>query len=129
MKWTRTIAITVALLACAAVSRANIIDRAAPLDGDGALNCTTTPSWSGQSGTLDMSGDISWGPAHMTGTIDTSDPTDPTITYGNAVDNETGFSWTKFYVNYTLDSLTSLTGGSLVLHLRRLIIRLTGLAL
>jgi hypothetical protein len=118
MRWLSTIAIAVALLAWSSLSCANIIDLYGAGDGDYALSCVVTPSWTGTSGALDMVGDIYvelGEAAHMVGTIDTDTPEDPTITYGNAIDNETAFAWTKFYVNYTLDSRTSITGGLLAL--------------
>ena len=51
----------------------------------------------------------------MVGEITTDSILDPTITYGNSIDNLTGFAWTAFRVNYTLDSTTAITGGTLVL--------------
>jgi len=38
-------------------------------------------------------------PGHMVGTVITSDPLDPTLYLGSAVNNDTGLIWTDYHVN------------------------------
>jgi hypothetical protein len=81
-------------------------------DNDGALVCggtSLTLSSDAQSGTLTMWGNQYWGPGHMLGTIDTTGGSDPRLTLGSSVINDTNFAWTAYTVNVYLSSLFSIT--------------------
>jgi hypothetical protein len=102
---------------CCSTSRAAITSASWWDDGDGALHCTWTNltlSGDGQSGTLSMAGDQYWGPGHMVGTIDTTGGSDPRLTLGSSIINDTNFAWTAYTVNVYLSSLfTIANSGSL----------------
>jgi len=86
-------------------------------DGDGALVCggtNLTLSGDATSGTLTMWGTQYWGPGHMVGTIKTTGGSDPRLTLGSSVFNDTNFAWTAYTVNVYLSSIfTIANSGSL----------------
>jgi len=101
--------LAVVLLAALAVLpvHASITDVVYGDDGDGAIVCT---NWSWEVGldlnpdSLNMTGDQYWGPGHMEGTFQTDTPADPALVIRNALDNDTGFTWTGYHVNVVLSS-------------------------
>ncbi len=110
----------IALLACVSLAQAEptgILGITGADDGDGAVVCVVTPNFTigSYEGTLNIVGDQFWRPGHVLGEITTASPDDPTITYVNSIDNETGFSWTGYIVNYTVHSTTALTVATLSL--------------
>ena len=89
-------------------------------DGDGALVCggtNLTLSGDATSGTLTMWGTQYWGPGHMVGTIKTTGGSDPRLTLGSSVINDTNFAWTAYTVNVYLSSIfTIANSGSLAAY-------------
>jgi hypothetical protein len=85
-------------------------------DGDGALVCSTT-NWNAGTGVLSMAGDQYWGPGHMVGWVQTTGPTDPTLTLASDIENDTNFAWTAYIVNvymsntFTLSNFQVITPG------------------
>ena len=53
-------------------------------------------------GTLTMDGTQMATTAQMSGTIQTDTPSDPTLTLGNSVNNDTGMAWNSYEVNVTM---------------------------
>jgi len=75
----------------------------------GAIYCYS-PLWD-STGNIGIEGYQS-GPAQMSGTITTSDPTDPTLTIANAIDNDSSFPWSGYIVNVSMGtSFTILSAG------------------
>jgi hypothetical protein len=92
-----------AAFVCFSSSYANITNVTYASDGDGAFTCTPW-SWSGSASevSMDIYGDLHWGPGHMTIDVLADSPGDPTLKLSNSIDNDTSFAWTQFTVNLTM---------------------------
>jgi hypothetical protein len=104
--------LVLAFLGYCATSRATITNASWTDDGDGAIVC----SWwqfNLNASTLKMTGnEYMAGAAHMIGTVQTTDPTDPTLYLGSAVDNDTGFAWTSYQVNVYMSAPFTIVSGT-----------------
>jgi hypothetical protein len=93
----------VATLICCSVGHASITNAWWNDDGDGALVCS---GWSYSGNSLYMQG-IEYSattPGHMLGWVQTTDPTDPTLTLGSAVNNDSGQAWISYQVNVIMST-------------------------
>ena len=99
--------LTVVLVAVASVAHADIIGWDCADDGDGAIDCVASFDY----GTYELSivGDQNWGPGHMLGSFTTDTALDPTVMMYNTIDNDTGFTWTGYQVNVSMDSTFTLS--------------------
>jgi len=105
MKWRGAVLAIVAILLSSSISFANITDLTYASDGDGAFVCSNY-WWSGSSASLTcpVSGSQYWGPGHLLGSVTTDSPDDPTLTIASAVDNDTAFAWTAYFVNVYMNT-------------------------
>jgi hypothetical protein len=92
------------LLMFSATATAEIISYECDNDGDGAIDCVMQ-NWQevGEDYSMDIVGNQFWGPGHMNGSFTTDTPVDPNINVFNFVDNETGYAWTAYQVNVTMN--------------------------
>ena len=95
-----TVAIFLGLLLSYSTCRANITSLSYASDGDGAFVCSNY-TWTGSSPTLPMAVyGYQCGPTgHLLADIYTDSASDPTLTVGSFVDNDTTFAWTAYFVN------------------------------
>ena len=105
-------------LACASAARADILMNTwwCDNDHDKAISCVQTDfQHDSGAGTynLTIAGDQFWGPGHMLMDFQTNSTTDPKITSINEIGNDTGFAWTGYVVNVTLDAADPLTSYSI----------------
>jgi hypothetical protein len=122
----RTVSATLALLALltfGTIAQAGVIGVAAD-DGDGALACTgawtPNPLWDPEhpeaedAGDMAIVGDQNWGPGHV-GSLALDNTAyfeinqDPTVKLRTTIENDTGFSWTGYFVNVYMDQPFTLT--------------------
>jgi hypothetical protein len=115
MKTFGTIAVFGVVLAWGATGYASITGYTFGADGDNAIVCNGW-SWSSGDNSLWMYGDQYWGPGHI-GTLPLSNKAsfttdtelDPTVTFENVIDNDTGVSWTSYLVNVYMDKIFTLS--------------------
>ena len=89
-------------LMCCTVGKANITSASFQSDNDGAIINCPVYTWSGNVSDLSvpLSGEQCWEPAHVVGTINTTDATgDPTLTLSSTINNDTTFAWNAYIVN------------------------------
>jgi hypothetical protein len=91
----------VATLACCSISQASITNAWWVDNGSGALVCST---WTYLGDSLSMSGvqHSTTVPGKMLGWVQTSDPSDPTLTLGSAVNNDSGQAWIGYQVDVVM---------------------------
>ncbi len=79
-------------------------------DKDGAITCPLY-TWSGIASDLSLpvNGVQCWEPGHIVGSIDTDSTSDPTLTLDSAIDNDTSFAWTAYYVNVYMSTTFTLS--------------------
>jgi hypothetical protein len=79
-------------------------------DGDGAITCSPY-TWSGIASDLSLpvNGYQCWEPGHIVGFIDTDSTSDPTLTLDSAINNDTSFAWTAYYVNVYMSTTFTLS--------------------
>lgn len=107
MKKLCTAMIVVALLGWASVSQAVIVGWHCADDGDGAVVCSA--NWNQSLYDLTVVGNQYSGPGHMLGSFTTDTELDPTVRVRNTIDNDTGFVWTGYLVNITMDKTFTLS--------------------
>ncbi|MGA3163341.1 MAG: PEP-CTERM sorting domain-containing protein [Verrucomicrobiota bacterium] len=105
MKRLSVILIVAGSLMYCSVGKADITSVQFQDDGNGAI---TFPlyTWSGTASDLSLSlngVENRGGAARILGTITTDTTTDPTLTLSRAIDNDTDFAWTAYYVNIYMD--------------------------
>lgn len=101
----------VAGTACTFTSNASITGAGWTNDSDGAVVCSTW-NWNSTSSTLSMDGTQYSSPGHMLGWIHTSSATDPTLSLGSALINDTASAWIGMQVNvYMPNTFTMATSG------------------
>jgi len=110
----QTLLLTLAAATLCSAANASITSADWRDDGDGALVCKTW-NWDSTSATLSMTGDQYSAPGHMVGWVTTDSSTDPTLTLGSEVDNDTGFSWTGFRVNVYMSGPFTLSAANVTL--------------
>ena len=98
---------------CCTAGKANITSATFQSDNDGAIINCPVYTWSGNVSDLSVpiSGEQRWEPAHVVGTIDTTDATgDPTLTLSSSINNDTTFAWTAYIVNVYMNTTFVLSG-------------------
>ncbi len=100
MKWRGAALGIVAILVFVSTTRANITNLTYCSDGDGAFVCSNY-AWAGSSPSVNFHvyGDQFSAPGHMLTDVLTDSASDPTLTIGSSVDNDTSFAWTAYLVN------------------------------
>jgi hypothetical protein len=122
------------VLLLAPVCHAELIGYNCAPDGDGAISLNNPTAWTEEAdgsytlaidgthafvtGQSDLHPDaIGSNTAHMEGDFFASDPNDPTVTFMNSIDNDTGFTWTGYNINlymntpYTILSAAAIAPG------------------
>src|SRR5690242_4409559 len=108
----RILALLGALFASTTLAQANIISNTLADDGDGVMTCSTYGFL--QNGPTDFQLSID-GVHHLLtagdilGNIYTDTETDPSLTLLHSIDNDTGFTWTDYHVQITLNKSFALT--------------------
>lgn len=108
MKTTVLLGTVLASLAFCSSSQASITNAWGWAD-DGAIVCSNW-TWNAANTDLSMAGGQLGTPAAISGTIQTSDLTDPTLTLGSSVNNDTGYSWIGYQVNVVMTNAFSFSG-------------------
>jgi hypothetical protein len=83
-------------------------------DNDGAVTCSGV-TWDSVNSEFSIAGKQCWGPGHILGTITTDTPLDPTIKIINSIDNDTGFSWTDFQVDLSMNTTFTISNAAVTL--------------
>lgn len=118
MKRLSLILVVVGGLLYCSTSKANITNVVFQSDGDGAIIDCPVYTWSGDVSSLSVpiKGDQLWGPAHVSGIIDTTGPIgDPSLTISSAIVNDTAFTWTAYQVNVYMNNSFTLSGQAVTL--------------
>ena len=113
----RTLSIMAGLLASVTLSRADITGNTLAADGDGVITCSTYGFLNPSPGEFQLSidgiqhysPDPLWPTGHILGDITTDTPTDPSLTLGHEIDNDTGTAWSDYHVQITLDKSFTLS--------------------
>jgi hypothetical protein len=111
MKGWSVLLVILAVLFLCSTSRANITNVWYRDDGDGAFVCGNPGTWSGSTSELSLgvNGKECGTPGHLLLDVYTDSPDDPTLKIDNSIDNDTGFAWTQFTVNLTMNVSFTLT--------------------
>jgi len=103
---TKTYIALAVLLASVTISRADIVGYSLADDGDGVITCTNYGLENVAPGVYQtyIYGDHNiWGPGHILGYFTTDTESDPTLTLGHSIDNDTGSDWGDYHVVVTMD--------------------------
>jgi hypothetical protein len=103
-------------LAGICTARASITNNTIMADSDGVLECYTYGFEQTGAGTFKLGIDGAyygtagnpWEPGHILGEIQTDTEEDPTLTFFNEIDNDTGFAWGGYQVKVTLNKTFSI---------------------
>jgi hypothetical protein len=102
--------VVVATLAFCSVGKANITGGGWNTGNVNMLECTSWPfSMSGSTATYGMTGTQYGSPAIMSGWVTTDTPTDPTLTLGSSVINETAGAWIGYEVDVIMNQTFTFT--------------------
>jgi hypothetical protein len=102
----RMLAIMAGLMACASLSRADIVSNSIAADNDGVMSCYTYGFLKTGDHAFQLSIDGShnlWDAGHIQGGIYTDTELDPTLTLDNQIDNDTGVVWNDYHVKVTMN--------------------------
>ena len=82
------------------IGNASIVDVTAADDGDGVVTCTT--NYAADLLTIDGTHNLP-DVGHVTGTITTDTAVDPTLSFWNSLENDTGLPWVGYHINVSMD--------------------------
>lgn len=89
-------------------SNASVTNVTYHADGDGAITCPVY-TWPGGT-TIQIMGDQFWGPGDIVGQIQPDGMVDPTLTLANNINNDTGFAWTGYLVDISMNTSFTIGG-------------------
>jgi hypothetical protein len=116
----RTLAIIFSILACASISKAEFVPVGDLLTGqgqnDGSGSTDLVAVW--QAGTTDytmfFAGNQYWAPGRVLGTFDTCTAGDPTVKISNEIENDTGFDWTAYHIDVSMDRTFTISAQTVI---------------